>query len=519
MPFLSAAHQVLQDAPAFRSAPEALDSHFKSTLKKEVQKQESTTQRQNIESQILPFPAKSSFLSKQAPLSDSINNAAAIPIRELQICALRPDELFQGWLGRMHAVNCLLEKQDITQRIAKTAHSKQSLHILNPDITHHASTVLGVARNDILERHTLTPFLDALEGLKLNKPGTKSSRHKQAYDRRAPLRLEGKHPRFCEHCVQEEMEQKEIPCWHREHQLPGVLWCSKHGTPLRLAKNRTAFRISPYFITDYFVDERLAALTSEQIAILQKYAHIATEILRQGPQIDSLAASAILGEWAREKDLRITKVGKRKTVSTHIINLMPEWWLADTFPRVCWSSDHYISTIDGACSPRTTRYTTATLCILAAVLCEDVNEALQVLWAKKQKEVRWLGADFWASKSTFALYVREQGNATRVANELSLPSSSVALGLQKQGLPGLGHTSPVKIKAIQEFLNGEESIKDISAKHCIPESEIEDILRIGCSRLKTALDAISKQSTTSNNIHSLPLQKNKGEVALRTLDG
>lgn len=40
------------------------------------------------------------------------------------------------------------------------------------------------------------------------------------------------HPRFCPTCVQEDTGRLGFSCFYREHQLPGVAVCWKHGTPL-----------------------------------------------------------------------------------------------------------------------------------------------------------------------------------------------------------------------------------------------------------------------------------------------
>jgi len=40
------------------------------------------------------------------------------------------------------------------------------------------------------------------------------------------------HPQYCPHCVKEEIVSKGFSYFHREHQLPGVIFCWKHKIPL-----------------------------------------------------------------------------------------------------------------------------------------------------------------------------------------------------------------------------------------------------------------------------------------------
>jgi hypothetical protein len=53
------------------------------------------------------------------------------------------------------------------------------------------------------------------------------------------------HRRFCQQCAEEELSRYRESYWHREHHLPGVWLCVRHGTalrqtnvPVRLHRNR-----------------------------------------------------------------------------------------------------------------------------------------------------------------------------------------------------------------------------------------------------------------------------------------
>ena len=500
-PFLIAINRVAHDAAAYSDDDTRLDRHFKTVVHEEVSKIQPQLSTRPKKLHVLHIPTGSAAIRRKAiPLEELADIEPATPIRPFQIHAPQPDEMIHGWHGRIRAINCLPEKTNIEQEIAKAARQKNALLAPDADAIQYAASLLEIPREELIESHTLTPFFDALEGLKLNKPGTKSARHKHDYDRRAPLRLEGHHPRFCAKCAEDDLERKRLcfSYWRRSHQLPGMLWCQEHGTPLSLAKSRAAFTICPHQVTDSLVNENISLLTSEQAETVKRYAYLVAEILNQAPAIDSRAASATLGQWAKAQNLRTTKVGKRSTVSSIIFSVMPNWWLTENFPRTRWSKNTWHQTVDGACSPRTGHFSSSTLCLLAAVLCDNVEEAKKILWPRQTSKAKQLGTDFWASKAVLNLYIANKGIVNGIGEALNLPNGSAAFGLTRQGLPGLGNTSSATLDAIQAFLNGESSLENISCQYNVPIRELENLLRQGCARLKYALKTMAKQADASD---------------------
>ncbi|MBS1186569.1 MAG: hypothetical protein H6R04_587 [Burkholderiaceae bacterium] len=496
-PFLLAINQVVQDAPAFREDETGLDRHFQVLLQREITKQVVHLPSDSQESPIIQFPANS---TNQRPKTVPNNNAIgsfATPIRSLHTCPLLPNELMHGWYGRMRAINALPEKASMSKIIADAACKHDPSLISDANAVHHAASILKIAYDVILERHTLTPFFYAIKGLKHRTPNGKSKPHRRAYDQHAPLRLDGAHPRFCTQCAKEDVEKMGFSYWRSEHQLTGVLWCTRHGTQLSSARQSSAFSICPHQVIDLITDDKLSTLSPSQAEILRKYTYLATEILRQAPTIEGVAASALLGDWAKAQNLRTTKVGKRSTVSSVIFSSMPNWWLTENFPRTRWAKNNWIRTVDGACSPRTGRFSSSTLCLLAAVLCDNVEEAEKILWPRPTSKAKQLGTDFWASKAVLNLYIANKGVVNGIGEALNLPNGSAAFGLTRQGLPGLGNTSSATLDAIQAFLNGESSLENISCQYNAPIRELEYLLRQGCARLKFALNTMAKQADAS----------------------
>jgi len=490
-PFIAALRQVATAPEARLPAGSKLDQRFHSLLQEEIKLENG--EREDCTNQALQFPITTLALLRPKADSTSGSSTGKQPASttELKICKPLPDELLQGWQGRMQSINPQLDDKSVALLIAAVIGHGDNADPAKADFIEQAAVILGMSRDSLIKHHTLTPFFSALEGLRPSKLGTKSVDHRKAYERQAPFRLGSRFPRYCRQCAQEEYKQKGYSFWHRPHQLPGMLWCATHGTPLALAPRQNAFEQQPHAVTDSFIDGRLESVTDDQVIVLRRYAQIADEVLRLAPAIDNVAASKILGEGARAADLRVSKQGVRPTVSSQLVRLLPDWWLAETLPRISWAPDKYISTIDAACTPSATRYTTATLCLLAALLYEDTSTTTaRILGPVDIAPDRTRGFDYWASRAILDEYIAQKGVVSRVAERLGLPHSTVGIGLLNQGLPGLGKMkSSSALMAVHAFLEGQSFAEAISRTKA-DTAEIEDLLRAAGYRLKTALDAI-----------------------------
>lgn len=385
-----------------------------------------------------------------------------------------PNEILQGWRGRVAALNCKSNIRDADRPLLALGKEKMPSLGNDPDFVQYSAAVLGIAPQDLIRCHTLTPFFDTLGDLKQNKPG-RPGRHLRSYQRRAPLRIDSKHALFCRHCVEEDLAKWKFSYWRRSHHLPGVYCCGTHAAPLLSAGGHNSFDRCPHHFLEAPVEERIAPRSGAAVAILLRYAQIAAEILDSAPSIDSSAASFILGKRAKAADLRISGIGSRTTLSAHIMKTVPLEWLQETFPRVQWCLNKYISTIDGACTPRATRYTASTLCLIAAVLYDDADEAIaELMNCTASNRDHPLGFDFWASKAVFDIYSANRGIVSRVADALGLPLSTVSLGLLNQGLPGLGKAT-ASMDALRAFATGQR-LDDACRAASVSEA-VEEILR------------------------------------------
>lgn len=435
-------------------------------------------------------------LSREAPPSGAIppptrGHSSTQDDIETTIPNPQPDEIIHGWRGRVAALNSLSKISQVEPLLRAYAEKSQTALSDDADFIECAAVALNITRQELIRQHTLLPFYDALGELKQNKPGTKSAKHLRTYLRQAPFRIEGQEPRFCRHCVDEDLTSRKFSYWRCSHHLPGVQCCSTHGTPLLSAGKLDAFDFCPQHFLASPLRECTSTHGNSANQILLRYSQIAADILSSAPIIESEEASIKLGQLASAAGLRFSNSGRRKTVSTYAMEILPTEWLLSTFPRVHWRADKFISTFDGACSPRSTRYTTATLCLLAAILYDSADQALADLLKQTpyvgQKEA--LGFNFWASKEVLDIYVECNGVVSLVAERLGLPSSSVSIGLQNQGLPGLGKSAGLR-KALKALHAGED-LSIVCSKENVSAEQLIKLLLASGKRLAMALEMMS----------------------------
>lgn len=434
---------------------------------------------------------------------------------ELFIPKIQPNELLQGWRGRVGATNSLKGSHAVESALHAWC-LKQSPGPENDlDFVQCSALALRVSRQELLQNQTLTPYFECLDRLKQNKPG-RPGRHLKAYKQHAPLRIDGKKALFCSKCVEEDLGFWGISYWRRGHHLPGVICCSTHATPLLVAGDRSCFDHCPDHYMRIFEAE--CALPEDEPAksILLRYARISEEILESTPKIDSTGASAIIREYAKQAGLRFLKPGTKKTVSTRLMELLPLSWLTATFPRIRWERDKYISTVDGACVPRVTRYTTSILCLLGAVFYDDADRAVTELVGGSRKDPEpFLGFDFWASKEVFDRYCANEGVVSRMAEQIGISVGTVSIGLLNQGLPGLGKTTAALKSALQLFFDG-HSLEESCRLGAVSHEALEIMLRSGCARLAKALNRMPDEE--SGRPSFVNMEHKPGSSELKTVD-
>lgn len=154
--------------------------------------------------------------------------------------ALLPDEFAQGYLGRVLQINGL-NRKDRLGAIAFLRTAVEWPRASEWPVVEFMAHMAGVPFDAFLRGHTTIPLRRAIVR-DANALSFRSSPHALRY-----VGLSGLRPGayLCESCVKEDLKFHGQSYWRREHQLPGVFWCSKHLRPLMVAEDDQAFLQTP----------------------------------------------------------------------------------------------------------------------------------------------------------------------------------------------------------------------------------------------------------------------------------
>lgn len=179
---------------------------------------------------------------------------------------LLPDELFYSWLGRFSLLNALGSSKECIDQILG---SRTIIPII--DLPTNLLSVQS-RLDDWLPFQTLDQLIDLGTLLPYHRPFLDDLRHEAVREilvhgggqgmkslmGRIANRF-GANPslRYCARCVAESVARYGCPYWLRQHQLPGVTCCARHGVQLhsratlQLRTDRHQFLIAPCRSLDF----------------------------------------------------------------------------------------------------------------------------------------------------------------------------------------------------------------------------------------------------------------------------
>lgn len=156
-----------------------------------------------------------------------------------------PDELLDGYLGRIARFNGYQSREDLRYPLAHEARKqKPSCHPLG-HFTSSVSILLKKDVEELLSEHTLWSFSSAIERKRIGEEHHIDS--KAQFSTYISLHEERTNLRLCPHCIEHDMDTLWCAYWRRSHQVPGRLVCPSHKVPLLLYKGQSSFiENSPY---------------------------------------------------------------------------------------------------------------------------------------------------------------------------------------------------------------------------------------------------------------------------------
>ncbi len=284
---------------------------------------------------------------------------------------LHPDELLLGYIGRVARLNCVTRSQvrsSVHQRFGDVqltgARKTWSVPL---------ASALGLSVPELLTGHTLEPLI------RVNSPPIAPDRESPLNHgllpaiRQAELSIQGRRLRLCSSCVREDLGFWGYSYWRRSHQLPGVRWCLKHRCGLLDAHDLCSQELFPEECTSAV----RARLTYTQSAPVRRFADICVGLLEIERRIPVLQSRYRMRRQASALGLRLSLLGQRATVSDHVAECFPAWWLAELIPtfRAKVARQH-LPAIDSVCRSGKSQCTGVAFASVLTALYGDADEAL-----------------------------------------------------------------------------------------------------------------------------------------------
>lgn len=191
----------------------------------------------------------------------------------------------------------------------------------------------GLHPKFFLQLHTLMPYALAFTecGVGVNHMGRQERWMIHLFGFCDRSRAE---PALCVDCVAEDNRYWGFSYWRREHQLPGIEFCSKHGCPLRRVKGKRVFDSSP----EFWVASSAARKESDVVSlrsnrVLRRFEEISIAFLDREKPIDRHEA-----ETKIRARLAVATISDTPSALPALERLakdaLPQYWLDQTLRQL-----------------------------------------------------------------------------------------------------------------------------------------------------------------------------------------
>ena len=400
-----------------------------------------------------------------------------------------PEELDRGYLGRVMRKNGADTEKYAVELMAtwagvaeKTRREVSCLELL--------SKVAEVDLPIFVRQHSTLPLRRAITSYQPDLAHGSEQNRSMLWTTGMRLARTGVY--FCAECVHEDQGFHGESYWRREHQIPGVLWCSKHITPLKYTEKESALLLPPSVQLQHCqsVDQAWFEESLENEAI-KRYVEICFNLLGTKTPFNVRHVSDVLKVRATELGYQ-TYGGKVKLplLSDAIIEAFGRKWLSTVLPALADKpKGDYLSQMDGVLYLKTSASSVSAYVLALAVMYESVDVALNALQSDLvvAKRKRRPSAQFTREELIDA-YIQGRGNYSAIAALMSLDKFTVANKFKAAGLPNLVQKTKQNVfKAVVAFYIEELSLSASAAKGNISIETLEELIRNVSSEFTQAI--------------------------------
>lgn len=296
---------------------------------------------------------------------------------------LFPEELLHGYRGRIRLINGLRDGNAVNawlngRKTGNRGHASRERSFVDLVAEHNGCTM-----RHVVMQHSLWPFTAAVD-----RPDSAEEIEELAdrqSGRTAMLRVARREAWFCRSCVDEDLAFWGVAYWRRNHQLPGVMWCDKHETPLHHASlNRIEAGPPDHSLIDAETTDAAWVDELRSNPTLRCFLEIGSVILEAQLRLDRRHCVGAIRRGVPEEETCATSEGIEVALVRAALERLPVGWLSATFPRVLWQQPDRVGVFCTAFRRHFQAYplSTASLALAAALTFGTLERSLVELGAR-----------------------------------------------------------------------------------------------------------------------------------------
>lgn len=392
-----------------------------------------------------------------------------------------PDELDRGYFGMVMRVNGVSTEREMDTLLANRAGLSgrgrgeySRIEIL--------SRAAHIALEDFVRDHTTLPLRRAITSYQPDlEHGCQANARILWY---SGMRVTRPGAYFCPECVNEDLQFHGRAYWRRDHQIPGMFWCSKHLTCLCYRDEESAFRSVPSEFVEncHTVPEAWLALQSSPA--VESFLTISSALMQRR----SPFAVKLVAEVLRQRALAAgfqTYPGKVRAplLSDAVVAAFGKKWLSAVMPTLANKpAGEVLHPMDGVLFLQTSASSATAYILALAVLFDTPEQALNALIRPEMPQLCRRprpASPIVDSQTLRSAYIQSRGSYRGVATLLDLPASTVTKRLGKLALPNIsGKRGSSLARAALMFLKDGRSLSESAASASIDPEILEELLRV-----------------------------------------
>ncbi|TNC99140.1 MAG: hypothetical protein FD121_378 [Gallionellaceae bacterium] len=428
-----------------------------------------------------------------------------------------PDEIDQGYLGTVMRHNGAVDKKEIVgmmaQRIGLGDKSRREAPCLE--------LLSGITQIDIqtfVRRHSTLPFRRGITSYQSDlKHGSIGNRKLLCT---SGMRVARPGAYCCPHCMKQDVMTYGISYWHRKHQLPGLLWCPQHKTPLYYMESEAAFFSTPELVLNNCLvvpDSWMRQSVDNQV--INTFHSISLALLDSEKPFSVTHASAILRKQAMARGFQVHG-GKVKSslLSDAVVDAFGREWLATILPRLAdKQKSEILNQMDGVLYMSNSASSVVSYVLALSLLFETTETAMSALLAQTDTTATKISSvratQSIKKEELISAYLLSYGSYSKTATLLTTSYAAICGRLRDMGLPNLrSDRFPGLEKAVIAFYVEEKSLADSAAVGKVACDVLENLVRSAGAPSFDVLKHMSKPASGRGSGTRRPLKLAPHEV-------